>query len=230
MEHSIDDTVQTVIGPLARAVYDVVFFAIPVAGAQVPLIVVWLVAGGLFFTGYLRFINLRGFRHALGVVRGRFAHPDAQGEVSQFAALTTAVSGTVGVGNIAGVAVAISMGGPGAAFWMAVAGFLGMSTKFAECTLAVRYRRIDPGSGEVSGGPMYYLRRGLAEQGRARLGRGLAGFLCGGHGCGLPRHRQTCSSPIRPPPSSSIPPAAAPVPSPAMPGCWAWLLRWWWGR
>ena len=134
-----------------------------------------LVAGGVFFTVYLRFVNVRGFAPALRIVSGRYADPNDPGEISQFQALTTAVSGTVGIGNIAGVAVAISVGGPGATFWMIVAGLLGMSTKFAECTLGVRYRRDNP-DGSVSGGPMYYLARGLADRGRPRLGRALGAF------------------------------------------------------
>ena len=132
--------------------------------------------GGVFFTLFLRGINLTGFAHAVAILRGKYARPEAPGEVTQFQALSTAVSGTVGIGNIAGVAVAISVGGPGATFWMIVAGLLGMSTKFAECTLAVKYRRVDPVSGEVSGGPMYYLQRGLAALGHTKTGRGLAIF------------------------------------------------------
>jgi AGCS family alanine or glycine:cation symporter len=127
------------------------------------------------FTLYLRFINLRGFVHALGLISGRHAKDGDPGEISQFQALTTAVSGTVGIGNIAGVAVAISVGGPGATFWLIVAGLLGMSTKFAECTLGVRYREHHP-DGSVSGGPMYYLQKGLAERGLPRLGRVLGVF------------------------------------------------------
>ena len=140
-----------------------------------PLIVVWLVAGGVFFTVYLRFINIRGFMHAIRVVSGRYKTPGDPGEVLQFQALTTAVSGTVGIGNIAGVAVAISIGGPGATFWLIVSGLLGMSTKFAECTLGVLYRRDNP-DGSVSGGPMYYLERGLAERRWPRLGKALGTF------------------------------------------------------
>jgi AGCS family alanine or glycine:cation symporter len=113
--------------------------------------------------------------HAVRVVRGDFADARSAGELSPFQALTTAISGTVGVGNIAHVAIAVSVGGPGALFWLVVAGFLGMSTKFAECMLAVRYREIDA-DGVVSGGPMYTLRKGLAERGWPRLGRGLAAY------------------------------------------------------
>ena len=171
----MDQLIDAAIQPIADVVSAFIFASVPLLGADVPLIVVWLVAGGVFFTVYLRFVNVRGFAHALRIVSGRYADPNDPGEISQFQALTTAVSGTVGIGNIAGVAVAISVGGPGATFWMIVAGLLGMSTKFAECTLGVRYRR-DNSDGSVSGGPMYYLERGLADRGRPRLGRALGAF------------------------------------------------------
>ena len=171
----MDQLIDAAIQPIADVVSAFIFASVPILGADVPLIVVWLVAGGVFFTVYLRFVNVRGFAHALRIVSGRYADSNDLGEISQFQALTTAVSGTVGIGNIAGVAVAISVGGPGATFWMIVAGLLGMSTKFAECTLGVRYRRDNP-DGSVSGGPMYYLERGLADRGRPRLGRALGAF------------------------------------------------------
>ncbi|MCZ6887031.1 MAG: alanine/glycine:cation symporter family protein [Gammaproteobacteria bacterium] len=171
---NIDEIIDHAMRPLASAVFDFTFYSVPVLGADVPLIVVWLIAGGVFFTGYLRFVNVRGFMHAIRIVRGVYADPDDPGEISQFQALTTAVSGTVGIGNIAGVAVAISMGGPGATFWLIAAGLLGMSTKFVECTLGVMFRRDNP-DGSVSGGPMYYLERGLAGR-WPRIGRGLGIF------------------------------------------------------
>ena len=171
----IDDAINRALQPLAEAVAGFIFFTVPVLGADLPLVVAWLVGGGLFFTVYLGFINVRGFGHAVRVITGRLADPDDPGEISQFQALTTAVSGTVGIGNIAGVAVAISTGGPGATFWLIMAGLLGMSTKFAECTLGVLYRRTAP-DGSVSGGPMHYLERGLGERGLPRLGRGLGIF------------------------------------------------------
>ena len=172
---SIDQLIDGALRPVADAVSGVVFYALPLPGAELPLIVVWLVAGGLFFTVYLRFINVRGFAQALRIVSGRYARAGDPGEISQFSALTTAVSGTVGIGNMAGVAVAISTGGPGATFWLIVAGLLGMSAKFAECTLGVRYRRRNP-DGSVSGGPMHYLERGLGERGWPALGRRLGLF------------------------------------------------------
>ncbi len=131
--------------------------------SKIPLVVIWLVFGAITFTVILRFINIRGFKHAIMLVRGVYDDPDHKGEVSHFQALTTALSATVGLGNIAGVAIAISIGGPGATFWMIIAGILGMSSKFMECTLGVKYRKIDI-NGVVSGGPMYYLRDGLKKK------------------------------------------------------------------
>lgn len=140
---------------------------------QVPFLVAWLVVGALFFSIYFRFINFRAFGHAIDIVRGKYDKKDNVGEVSHFEALTTALSATVGLGNIAGVAIAISLGGPGATFWMIVAGLLGMNSKFAECSLAMLYRQTRP-DGTIMGGPMEYLSRGLAEKGRPKLGKGLA--------------------------------------------------------
>ncbi|MCP5041403.1 MAG: sodium:alanine symporter family protein, partial [bacterium] len=170
---SIDEAVNQTFAPIARVFSDVIFFSVNVAGTDLQLIVLWLVAGALFFTFYLRFINIRGFVHGLRLVRGDYTDPDNPGEVSHFQALATAESGTVGVGNIAHVAIAISIGGPGAAFWMVVAGTLGMASKFAECTLGVKYREVNE-DGSISGGPMFYLDKGLAELGRARLGKVMA--------------------------------------------------------
>jgi alanine or glycine:cation symporter, AGCS family len=141
--------------------------------APLRLIVVWLIFGGLFFTIFLRFINIRAFKHAFALIRGRYDKPDDTGEVSHFQALTTALSATVGLGNIAGVAIGITIGGPGATFWMILAGFLGMSSKFAECTLGLKYRRIND-KGEVSGGAMYYLKYGLKKKNLGLLGSLLA--------------------------------------------------------
>ena len=140
---------------------------------NIPFIVVWLVLGALFFTLRMGFINLRGFRHAIELAKGKYDDPNAPGQVTHFQALATAVSGTVGLGNIAGVAVAISLGGAGATFWMIVAGLLGMSSKFVECTLGVKYRTINS-EGSVFGGPMNYLRYGL---GKRRNLKGLGKFL-----------------------------------------------------
>lgn len=147
---------------------------------KVPFIVMWLILGAVFFTLRFRFINLRGFTHAFRVVRGDYDDPSHPGEVSHFQALSSALSATVGLGNIAGVAVAVKLGGPGALFWMVVAAFFGMTSKFAECTLGQMYRSVDD-TGRVLGGPMQYLKRGFAELGQTKLGRFMAaGFavLC----------------------------------------------------
>ena len=139
----------------------------------IPFIVLWLVLGAIFFTFRLKFINIRAFKHAIDVVMGKYDSDEDEGDVSHFQALAAALSGTVGIGNIAGVAIAIRLGGPGAAFWMTMAGFLGMSSKFAECTLGQKYRVIKP-DGTVGGGPMYYLSRGLSAMGLAPVGKALA--------------------------------------------------------
>ena len=139
----------------------------------VPAVVAWLVLGALFFTFRMSFVNLRMFGHAIAVTMGRYDHEGAEGEISHFQALSSALSATVGLGNIAGVAIAVGVGGPGAVIWMILAGFLGMSSKFVECTLGQMYRiRRDDGS--VSGGPMHYLDVGLAERGMATFGKVLA--------------------------------------------------------
>jgi len=139
----------------------------------VPAVVLWLVIASVFFTLKMGFVNVRLFAHAIQVVRGRFTKPDDAGEVSHFQALASALSATVGLGNIAGVAIAIMVGGPGATLWMIVAGLLGMTLKFTECTLGQTYRKIDA-EGRVSGGPMHYLKDGLAEKGLGWLGSVLA--------------------------------------------------------
>jgi len=138
-----------------------------------PIIVVWLIIGAIFFTLKMRFINLRGFTQSIKIAMGRYDDPKDPGEVTHFQALTAALSGTVGLGNIAGVALAISIGGPGATFWMILVGLFGMTSKFTECTLGLKYRKIDE-NGVVSGGPMYYLSEGLAKRGLGGIGRVLA--------------------------------------------------------
>ncbi|KKD35453.1 alanine/glycine:cation symporter family protein [Limnoraphis robusta] len=138
-----------------------------------PFIVLWLMIGAIFFTLRMGFVNIRAFKHAIDVVTGKYDNPDDEGDVSHFQALATALSGTVGLGNIAGVAIAVQVGGPGAIFWMTLGGFFGMSSKFVECSLAQMYRRIQP-DGTVAGGPMYYLSKGLGERGLRPLGNGLA--------------------------------------------------------
>jgi AGCS family alanine or glycine:cation symporter len=174
---TIDQTINSWLAPIADWLGKVVFFAVPVAGAQLPLIVAWLIMGGVVCTLAFRFINLRGFRHSAQVIRGDYSRRDHPGEASPFQALSTAVSGTVGLGSIGGVAVAVTLGGPGATLWMMLAGFLGMSLKFAEVTLAVKYRRVRA-DGTVTGGAMYYVPEAMARRGLPRLGKFLAGFFC----------------------------------------------------
>jgi len=131
---------------------------------QVPFIVLVLMLGAIFFTFWYRWINIRGFKHSIDVIRGKHDKPEDTGEISHFRALTSALSATVGLGNIAGVAVAIQLGGPGAVFWMLIAAVFGMTAKFSSCTLSQMYRKINA-DGTVSGGPMYYLDIGLGESG-----------------------------------------------------------------
>ena len=171
----IDETINNMTAPIAKVIGNIVFFKVPIFGAGLPLVVLWLVIGAVFFTFYLGFINLRGFKHAISLVRGDYSDPNSAGEVSHFQALATAVSGTVGIGNIGGVAVAVTVGGAGATFWLIMAGFLGMSTKFVECTLGVKYRTENP-DGSVSGGPMYYLRKGFADRGMEGFGKFMGTF------------------------------------------------------
>jgi len=167
--------------------FDVIFWDNTVAadgtvsrGREFPFVVLWLVVAAIFLTVRMGFINLRGFRHAVHVTAGKYTSPDEPGDMSHFAALSTALSATVGLGNIAGVAIAIMIGGPGATVWMIIAGLFGMTLKMTECTLAQMYREKRP-DGTVLGGPMQYLSRGFAEKGAPRLGKGLAvlfAFMC----------------------------------------------------
>ena len=189
-----DEKIDRAFAPISQFCQDVVF--VEVGG--IPLVLILLVLGALFFTVYFSFVNFRRFPMAINVVRGKYDDVDGhgiegkpmvnvdhgdikgtikdeseEGEVSHFQALATAVSGTVGNGNIAGVALAIAIGGPGATFWMIICGLLGMSSKFVECTLGVKYRDVGP-DGTVYGGPMYYLSKGLKERGFVTLGKILA--------------------------------------------------------
>ena len=148
-----------------------------------PLIVLILLFGALIFTFYFRFINVRGFRHSIDIIKGKYDNPEDIGQISHFQALTSALSATIGLGNIAGVAVAVSLGGPGAVFWMVFIAFFSMSAKFVSCTLGQLYRKIND-DGSVSGGPMYYLSQGLKEKGFGMFGKILGGmyaiFIIGG--------------------------------------------------
>jgi len=160
-----------VVAPLDSVIFFDVAFWDP--EMKIPLVVLWLILGATYFTLRFQFINLRGFRHAIDCVRGRYTGPHETGEISHFQALSAALSATVGLGNIAGVAFAVGIGGPGAIFWMVLAGFLGMSSKFAECTLGQKYKVVRS-DGHVSGGPMHYLMEGLKQRGWPRLGAFLA--------------------------------------------------------
>jgi AGCS family alanine or glycine:cation symporter len=169
----LETTINHVLGPLADAANAVVFAKAGVGPVQIPIVVALLALASLSITIWLGFINIGGLRQGFRLVRGDFADAAAKGEVSQFGALSAALAGTLGVGNVAGVALAISVGGPGAVFWMTATGLFGMSLKFAECALAVKYRRIGT-DGVVSGGPMHYLPIAFAKIGLRPVGIGLA--------------------------------------------------------
>lgn len=169
---NISESINQIFVPLVKALDKVLFwdpFGALNLGTKIPIIVLWLIFGAVFFTIYLKFINIKGFKHAIDIVSGKFDKDHHNGEISHFQALATATASTVGLGNIAGVAVAITLGGPGATFWLIIAGLLGMTSKFTECTLGVKYRKIDK-NGIVSGGPMYYLRYGMEQIGWKKLG------------------------------------------------------------
>lgn len=200
--NGIDESIEKVFGPVASTVGHIVFYPLPIAGKDVPIVLIVLLLGALFFTIYNKFANIRLLPVAIKAAKGDYDDIDARsvevvegdstgndenifesprsekviGEVTHFQALTAALSATVGLGNIAGVAVAIAIGGPGATFWMIVAGFLGMSSKLVEATLGVKYREVDE-NGKIYGGPMYYLKKGLAENGAGGLGKVLAVFF-----------------------------------------------------
>jgi AGCS family alanine or glycine:cation symporter len=167
--------------------YYVWSFGIPIGGETIPLVVIALLGTGLYLTIRLAFVQVRHLGHGFGVATGRYDDPNDPGDVTHFQALSTALSATVGIGNIAGVAIAIHWGGPGALFWMWMTALLGMATKFAEVTLAQRYRALEPGrgtEGSVAGGPMYYIERGLGPSWRPlavffAVMLGLTAFLTG---------------------------------------------------
>ncbi|SEQ89589.1 alanine/glycine:cation symporter family protein [Thalassovita taeanensis] len=159
---TLDEKVNSAFAKFTGPFVSLIFAPLP--GTSFPWIVLWLVVAATVFTFYFAFVQLRFFSHAIALVRGDYSDPKDAGEVSHFQALTTALSGTVGLGNIAGVAVAVGIGGPGATFWMILAGLLGMASKFTECTLGVKYRN-EYADGSVSGGPMYYISKGFAERG-----------------------------------------------------------------
>lgn len=174
-ELTLDDRINQAIAPISNQIAGFIFYTVTINGVTFPIIVAWLVIAAVVTTIYFGFIQFRTVGHAVDVAVGKYEDPTAPGQVTHFQALATALSGTVGLGNIAGVAVAISLGGAGATFWMILAGILGMATKFCECTLGVKYRN-EYADGRVSGGPMYYLSKGFAEKGEVMgaIGRVLA--------------------------------------------------------
>jgi len=176
---SVDEFLDTHVAPVSDAVARLVFFPINFFGASVPLVIFWILIAGIFFTLYYKGISFWGLKHAIDSVAK--PHVDGEkgtgaGEVSSFAALATALSGTIGIGSIAGVAISISIGGAGAAFWIFIGALLGMAIKFAEVTLAVKYRKFNL-DGSVSGGPMHYIAHGLTRKKMRKLGEFLAGFF-----------------------------------------------------
>ncbi|MEX5234616.1 alanine/glycine:cation symporter family protein [Kocuria arenosa] len=162
---AIDNAINSAFAPITEVFSTIVFYPITIAGVSFPFVVAWLIAAGVIFTVYFGFIQFRGLKVSTDVVRGKFSSKDDPGEVPHFQALTSALSGTVGLGNIAGVGAAMALGGPGATFWMICAGLLGMATKFAECTLGVKYREVHE-DGTVSGGPFRYLPIAFSKFGR----------------------------------------------------------------
>ncbi|WP_408636364.1 alanine/glycine:cation symporter family protein [Paracoccus onchidii] len=158
---TLDDKVNEIFASSTGWFVSFIFSNFP--GTSFPWIVAWLVIAATVFTFYFGFVQFRAFPHSIALVKGDYSDPNDAGEVSHFQALATALSGTVGLGNIAGVAVAVGIGGPGATFWMILAGLMGMASKFTECTLGVKYRNEYP-DGTVSGGPMYYMTKGFAER------------------------------------------------------------------
>ena len=158
LDQKVNEIFASITGPFVSLIFS------PFPGTNFPWIVMWLVIAATIFTIYFGFVQFRYFKHAISLVKGDYSDPNDAGEVSHFQALATALSGTVGLGNIAGVAVAIGIGGPGATFWMILAGLMGMASKFTECTLGVKYRN-EYADGTVSGGPMYYISKGFKELG-----------------------------------------------------------------
>jgi len=172
---NLDVQIDRYFAPFSDALSNLIFTPVTIFGAKIPFLILALIVSSIIFTLFLNFIGVWGFKHSLNCIFGKKSQDtnEKDGEVSSFEALATALSGTVGLGNIAGVAIAISIGGPGAMFWMCFGALCAMATKFLECTLAVKYRRFNP-DGSVSGGPMYYISHGLTKKGLRWLGQPLA--------------------------------------------------------
>jgi len=200
-EMGIDERIEEWFAPISKVVTDSVFYPVNIVGMDVPIVIIVLLLGALYFTIYNRFRSFTLFGVAIRAARGKYDDVDHHGadviagdptpggdifetiqkeevigEVTHFQALTAALSATVGLGNIAGVAVAIAIGGPGATIWMILAGFIGMASKMVEATLGVKYREVDE-NGKIYGGPMYYLSNGLKKMKMGMLGKGLAIFF-----------------------------------------------------
>ncbi len=173
MDVSLDQKIDNFVKPFSDSITNFVFGSFNFLGSNIPFIVLWLVFASFFFTFYFRFLNIRYFKRAFNVAFGKYDNPKSVGEITHFQAFTAAMSGTIGLGNIAGVAVAISLGGPGAMVWMIVTAFFGMSLKFTEVSLGHKYRVIHS-DGTVSGGAIRYLSSGLEEYGLPKLGKILA--------------------------------------------------------
>ncbi|MBQ4078723.1 alanine:cation symporter family protein [bacterium] len=169
----IDETIERYFAPFSDALSSIIFTSISLNGAKLPILILFMLISSFFLTFYFRGVNIWAFKHGLEQIFKKKANEGHKGEVSSFGALATALSGTVGLGNIAGVAVAISVGGPGAMFWMCFGALFGMALKFCEVTLSLKYR-IFHDDGSVSGGPMYYIDKGLAKKGWKKLGKTLA--------------------------------------------------------
>ena len=182
---NVDEFIDKNIAPCTDAIANIVFSSITICGSKVPLIILWILAAGFFFTIYFKGIAFWGFKHAVDqIVKKPEGHGEGSGDVSSLQALATALSGTIGIGSIAGVALSISLGGPGAAFWIFAGAILGMSIKFIEASLAVKYRRFNL-DGTVSGGPMHYIAHGLTRKKMRWLGQPLSvifAILCIGGG------------------------------------------------
>ena len=181
---NIDEFIDKHIAPCTDAIANIVFSSISICGTKVPLIILWILFAGFFFTIYFKGIALWGFKHAIDQIIKKPEGGDGTGDVSSFQALATALSGTIGIGSIAGVALSISLGGPGAVFWIFAGAVLGMSIKFIEASLAVKYRRFNL-DGSVSGGPMHYIAHGLTRRKMRWLGQPLSvifAILCIGGG------------------------------------------------
>lgn len=173
---TLDQQIDAFVKPLSEKAIGFMFYPVEILGQDVPLIIIWLMSIGVFTTFYYGFIGIRFLPLCIQLLCGKYQSKDREGQISNWQALSTSLSGTVGLGNIAGVAVAVSTGGPGATVWMILMGLLGMSTKFTECGLGVKYRQI-AADGEVSGGPMYYISQGLADRNWPVLGKILAVFF-----------------------------------------------------